>query len=240
MKTSRLSLSITAVFLSIVMAQAALANSAIQLTSIVGGTLTIVDNGAGDINPLLGQISITPNTTLGNFTIFNLTGTTQPLLGSPVAPVLSLTGSVQKSSGDTLDIFFSSTDFAGPANGTATSTLHGTLPVPQTSPSPVIDQTFKSQTNQLFALTDPISTLVPPLVSGAFDATATTPASILPQTSLTEHLLFLTPFNVPTGFTADIAVTQPVSAPEIGTTVCLLALGLVAIEVFRQRWRAKG
>ena len=60
----------------------------LQLSEAGFATLTINDNGAGDINPLVGVITFSG--AYGTFIVNTTTGISDPILGSPVSPWMDL------------------------------------------------------------------------------------------------------------------------------------------------------
>ncbi len=73
-------------------------------------TIEVMDGGAGDFMPQLGVVGFSG--TLGVFTVQLTVGTTKPMVGSPTAPEMDLFDlSLTTSSGGTLSVLFTDTDF---------------------------------------------------------------------------------------------------------------------------------
>jgi hypothetical protein len=81
--------------------------------SLDGASVTIADNGPGDLNPAVGAITFSG--TVGEFAINVSSGLSKPILGSPSVPDMTLSSLNTKLTGsaaDTLTIKLTDTDFA--------------------------------------------------------------------------------------------------------------------------------
>jgi hypothetical protein len=101
-----------------------------------GASVTIHDNGIGDLNPLAGVITFSG--TVGEFAINVTTGESKPVLGSPTQAKMDLNSVDTKligSKADTLTIKLSDTDFGPTAAGTLKQEVGGTFSGSVTSAS---------------------------------------------------------------------------------------------------------
>ena len=113
-------------------------------------TVTVIDDGVGDLDPTTeGQIIM--STPLGGFTTNINIAITKPLIGGMIAPQMDITHNSVKSSGGvaTLTIEFTDTDFTGELPASFTSTIGGTSPA-----GIVVMETYMDRNNVPFAKTE--------------------------------------------------------------------------------------
>jgi hypothetical protein len=122
--------------------------------SLDGASVTIADNGLGDLNPALGVITFSG--TVGEFAINVTSGLSKPVLGSLSLPQMDLNSLDTKLAGsaaDTLTIKLTDTDFVPFSGlGTLTTTAGGTLAGSVTS---MKVQAFLDPTNTEFGTPGP-------------------------------------------------------------------------------------
>ena len=83
----------------------------IRMDAGAGGAVEVVDQGAGDMNPLLGGVTYIGST--GGFVLNVTTGVSAPLIGGPdSAEIASASLSVSSRQGGTLSIWISDDDFS--------------------------------------------------------------------------------------------------------------------------------
>lgn len=117
----------------------------LRLTADGAGPITISDNGLGDFDPSAG--SVVHFGPLGVFTTNITTGITKPILGGPERPEMDLNSiNVSSTSGGTIKIEFSETDFNNIGSFIALSSLVG-----GTGDGTMQYQTYASLTNTAFA-----------------------------------------------------------------------------------------
>ena len=180
------------------------------LTLSDGGsnTVTILDNGAGDLNPALGAVTF-----LGSVGIFDLnvsTGLTKPAQGSAAAPQIDLNSIDTSTGAGTLTITFSEDGFTG-----FPGTFHDHFGGTQTNGS-IVNTVL--QNGMLLVTNGPFST-----ASFAGDAsgalTGGAPYSLTQSVALT--------FSGPGMKSFDAGGN--VAVPDGGMTVTLLGLGLAGL-----------
>jgi hypothetical protein len=188
-----------------------------------GGTwVTVADNGAGDANSAVGQV--TWINSLGNWTLNVDTGTTYPAIGTLAVPQMDLSfNATSNSSGGTIWVYFSADGF-GPTNLNVSSNVGGT------TAGTVTSYVFGGNSNTLLDMSNLLTTGGPfsgPSFSG--DTAAGFISSAGPY-SLTD-VIEVTHTGAGTT-TGDLML----SVPDGGTMALLLGLGLVGLSMFAG-WR---
>lgn len=193
---------------------------AVPTITVTSGSssVTIVDNGANDLNPSSGALAYTGQ--LGVFTFTLSTGITKPFAGTAAAPLFSLSENASASSAGTLLVSFSDTSF-GPSSGVFNTTLGGGA-----TAGSVNALFYKDTTNTLFGTSSLMSTLSGSGTQFAVVGTGgNAPASAY---SLTESVTITA---LGAGLTTFTATT---SVPDGGSTIALLGLTLISAECIRR------
>jgi len=143
----------------------------------VDPVITIGDNGAGDLNPAVGVLTLSTNVGVWSLTVS--TGATKPALGSSTNPVMDLVIQASSTGAGSLTYTFSDNSFThGPA--TLNSTVSGH--VISGAPTTINYSVFGDPSNLVGALTTQLTT------------TGTVPLPILASNS--GSLAFVTPFSL--------------------------------------------
>lgn len=186
-------------------------------------TETVVDQGPGDLSPTHGVVVFSG--VVGVFNVNVTTGLSKPLLGSDSEPILDL-NSVNVSSGGigTLTVKLTSTDYTGPAPGTATLDVGGT-----TNGTISVDS-FIDPGNAPFGAAIPTGSLGL-FTPGPFSGSSGGPAAVTPLTSAT-IIATITHDDLGdvTSFDAEYRIV-----PEPGS---LALIGLGGLFLARRRRRA--
>ena len=182
-------------------------------------TTVAVDNGAGDGNGALGQVTF-----IGSFGTFSLnvhTGTTYPAIGSLTSPLMDLSFNATSSMAGSLYIGFSANGF-GPTTGAPTASVGGTDSAGDTT----WYTTYGGTSNTLLDLSL-VRTAQGPF-TGAFSGTASGPAiSNQGPYSLTQ-VVKITATGAGLITTGDALL----SVPDASATVMLLGGGLTVLGLF--------
>jgi hypothetical protein len=188
-------------------------------------TTTISDNGAGDLNPLLGVVVFSGG--IGDFVVNVSTGITKPVAGSPSEPhtdLASIDVFVDSVNSNVLTVSFTDVDFTGPL-GFATSIVEigGTFTAAGGS---VNYSAYLDNTNTAFGIGTLLAALGP-FGPGAFSGTGGGNVSTTSPFSLTSVVSI-----APTGLGAVASfdastriVSEPASLILIGSV--LLAAGVL-------------
>jgi hypothetical protein len=188
-------------------------------------TTTISDNGAGDLNPLLGVVTFSGG--IGDFVVNVSTGITKPVIGSPNSPITDLNSIdvfLDGGSPNVLTVSFTDVDFTGPL-GFATGIIEigGTFAAIGGS---INYSAYLDNTNTAFG-TGTLLAALGPFSPGAFSGTGGGNVSTVSPFSLTSVVTI-----APTGtaavasFDASIRIVpEPASLILIGSV--LLAAGVL-------------
>jgi len=144
------------------------ANAAATLTIFdgVNPLISVTDNGAGDLNPATGELTVSAN--VGVWSLSISSGLTKPALGSTTNPVMDLVVQASSTAAGSLRYVFSDNGF-GPAPGTLNATVSGH--VISGAPTTLDYSVYGDPANVLGALTIPLTT------------TGTTPLPVLASNS---------------------------------------------------------
>jgi len=200
----------------------------LRLTADGGAaTVTIIDGGPGDLNPLAGAITFTG--AVGVFDINTTFTLTKPLLGSAASPSMSLTSSDSTSATGgphSLVVEFSETDF-GPVNSAFHLGLNG-----GTTSGTVTYDAFLGPTNGIFSTTTLLGSVGPfpgPTFSGSASSSQ---LAVAAPFSLTERVTIGSITGpASTNFNATLAVPEPGLLLLLGTG--LLGVGLLGLKLKR-------
>ena len=178
-------------------------------------TITVLDNGAGDSNPLPGVV-----TWIGTIGLWNInidSGFTKPAVGGVTNPQMDLSFSGHSIAAGNLTLSFSDDGFN--ASGTAVDTLGGT----QDNGS-VTDCVQKNGSNVL---------VIGPLKGSPFSGTAMGNITLTP-TDLLSLVVYIR--HTSAGLTTG---DKNVVVPDGGSAVALLGVALAGIEGVRRMFRAR-
>lgn len=176
-------------------------------------TITILDNGSGDTNPLLGVVSWSG--AIGVWDINIDSGFTKPAIGSATHPHMDLNFSAHSTAAGMLTLSFSDSGFT--ASGTGRDAIGGT-------------QDNGSVTDYIRVNGGNVLTLGP-LTGSPFSGTATggmtlTSADLLTLVVGIDH----TAAGLTTG-------DKDLTVPDGGSAVALLGIALVGVEALRRKLR---
>ena len=183
-------------------------------------TVTVADNGVGDSNPTVGEVTYVG--AVGATWFINVsTGESKPLLGTAQSPHMDLNSINNSNAAGTLTILWSDTDFTG--IGTGQLKVGGTL----TSGvgSSVDFFAYYDPANALFALTDLI-TAEGPFGPGAYSQVKTgaiagpAPYSLTLESVITHTAAGNTSFNKE----LQLQVPEPATLLLLGSGVMMLGL----------------
>jgi hypothetical protein len=185
-------------------------------------SVTVVDGGAGDSNPLAGVVTF--NGSIGlNWTLNVTTGISKPMLGSQTQPWMDLNSVNATSKGaGSLTIKLSDTGF-GPVSGKLTSKIGGT------TQGIVTMNTYADAGNGVFALTTPLTSqgaFGTGTGTKAFASTASTTLNGALPFSLTEVATITHNRQAVSSFNEELRV------PDAGLTLALLGMSLIGLAAF--------
>src|SRR6266446_10982143 len=178
-------------------------------------TITVLDNGAGDSNPLPGVV-----TWIGSIGLWNInvdSGFTKPAVGGVTNPHMDLAFSANSIAAGNLTLSFSDNGFN--ASGTAVDTLGGTQ-----DNGTVTDCVQKNGSNLL---------VIGPLKGSPFSGTAMGNITLTP-TDVLALVVYIHHTNA--GMTTG---DKNVVVPDGGSAVALLGVALAGIEGVRRMFRAR-
>jgi hypothetical protein len=214
---------VLAVAMILVIPTGADAGLVLFLDDQIGNTVTINDNGIGDINPLAGVVTFSGS--LGSWLVNVATGVSKPLLGPN--PNIDL-NSVDVSLGaGTLIIRMTDTDFTVPAGPTGFTSLIG-----GTTDGTVVYSTWFDNANAQFGMTSPLAA-AGPFGPGAFSGTFHNSGLPVGLFSMTQEVQITHSRGVQiTSFNAKLSVPEP-------GTLMLMGLGLLSIGFSSRRARRR-
>jgi len=178
-------------------------------------TITVMDNMAGDSNPLPGVV-----TWIGAIGIWNInidSGFTKPAVGGVTNPHMDLAFSANSIAAGTLTLFFSDSGFN--ASGTGVDTIGGTQ-----DNGTVTDCIQKNGMNVL---------VIGPLKGSPFSGTAMGNITLVPTDVLALGVYI---HHTAAGLTTG---DKDYVVPDGGSTVALLGVALAGIEGVRRMFRAR-
>ena len=185
-------------------------------------TVTVTDQGAGDLDGLAGAIVYAG--AVGGFFINVTTGVTKPVLGTAEDPQLDLNSiNVSGPSGGVLTIRFTETDFLSPTGTTDIFSAIG-----GTTSGTLLYQTYASVTNDPFET----GTLVSDsgILSGPFVFSSLTNVAITGTYSLTTvaTITHSGSTNQNSSFNAVVELPEPFLAPPLVLGSLLLSATMIA------------
>ena len=188
--------------------------------------VTVIDQGAGDINPVAGVITFSGS--VGAYAVNVSTGVSKPTLGSALAPSMDLNSiDVTTGSGGLLNVFLTDTGFTG--SGQLTMASGGT------TAGSVTYAAWMDLSNVEFGMGSQIG-ILGPFGAGAFSGTTMGPGAGSAPYSLTERVSIVHTGNGATSFDATLVLTtSDVSLIPEPVTPALLGLALVGVAVFARR-----
>ena len=204
------------------------AGSVLRLTSSLGGSITIMDGGFNDINPMVGAISFMGS--IAGWGVNMSSGFSKPLVGDSAEAVLDISSFNLSDGAGTLTIEFTDNGFTIPlaSHWMSTSAIGGT-----TSGTVTYD-TYRDAGNALFGLTEHLDSFGP-LGSVAFAAENSMNLTALEDPfSLTQVITIVHGGAGMTGFNAELTDPPPAPMPEPGT-LALFGLGLAGLGFARRR-----
>jgi len=178
-------------------------------------TITVMDNMAGDSNPLPGVV-----TWIGAIGLWNInidSGFTKPAVGGVTNPHMELAFSANSIAAGTLTLFFSDSGFN--ASGTGVDTIGGTQ-----DNGTVTDCIQKNGMNVL---------VIGPLKGSPFSGTAMGNITLVPTDVLALGVYI---HHTAAGLTTG---DKDYVVPDGGSTVALLGVALAGIEGVRRMFRAR-
>lgn len=194
-------------------------------------SVTITDNGVGDLNPLLGVVTFSG--TVGEFAINVTTGESKPILGSATQPMMDINSLDTKligSAADTLTIKLTDQNF-GPTSGATTllESIGGTF---NQSIQSVSYQAFQDPGNALFGMTN-AGTLLS-FSSSPFKGTGFLTYGAASNYSLTQVVTIAAGAGV--GTASFDAALDPTPEPAT-VTMAFIGLPLMGFMAYRSRRR---
>ena len=191
---------------------AAQATAVLQLTS--GSTVTVWDNGVGDLDPTPGAIAFVGP--LGNFLINIAGGVSAPNLINQID--LTSSNTTKSTTGGTMTIAFSDTGFFFPG---ANFAIGGTL----CNGCSLTAQAFWSGSNVALAQTTQIGSTLNFSAPGAFSGSTLGTISALSPFSVTEVITITEPKRSNSSFDASLSgVPEPTSLVLLGSALIALAV----------------
>ena len=175
-------------------------------------TIMVMDNGAGDLDPILGSVLF--NGAVGsNFGVQAAAGLTKPADGSASAPAIDLDGLTHALGAGTLTMTFTETDFTA-FPGILTGSFSATVGAGGSATNIVMQNALDLITNGPFGAPGGFSSGSAALIDGA-------------PYSLTETAILT--FGARGGTTSFDAMASVPGVPDGGTTVTMLGIGLLAV-----------
>jgi len=192
-------------------------------------TITISDNGAGDVQGAAGQVVFVGS--IGNWSLNVHTGTTYPVIGSLTNPMLDLSfNATSSSAGGTLWILFSADGF-GPTSGGTEAAIGGTI----ANGGSVTYTTYGGTNNTNFSTVN-LLTSQGPFGAGAFSGTVSGGSINNAGPYALTQVVAITHLAGTFQTTGDALL---VTVPESGASALLLGSGLMGLGLIaRMRRRA--
>jgi hypothetical protein len=197
-----------------------------------GTTITITDNGAGDVNPILGTIAyVNPN--LDGWEIQLSADTNSPDVG-PGLTSLTANCTGGPCTIDPLTIVFGDINFAAPVD---TGGFAGTYSATITGAGTTSQSAYFDNSNAIFDTTNLIGTIGPLGPPSGGDTATGGPVAAVPDYSLTLVQTFTDAGGGTAGFSVDgnnTAVPEPTPVPEPGT-LAIFGTALASLALVRRR-----
>ena len=199
-------------------------------------TITITDNGAGDVDPLAGAISYqAPAGTFANWSVVFSGGITKPALGSVTAPELDLSWQIVRTAGTgagTITAMFSENGF----------NLAGATPFIVSTGGTLGNSAANSATvSTFYAANNNVLNTASPLTSHVFNGPggfAANDNGIAPADSAVAFTIVLSLTQNAGQITSGDIQLYSVNAPEGGSMVTFLGTALLALGAFATRRKA--
>jgi hypothetical protein len=218
-----------ALFLLIAFPLVSLADTTSELELISGtSTVTILDNGSGDLNPANGDI-IYSNSNFNGWSISFVNGATNsPNLSPAGLDLASLTATCAGGGGCTtqpLEVLYSDINFNAPVGANGFQTVFSTT---QTGNGTATESAWFSNLNTLFSELELIGTVGP--FSGSNNSGQATggPVGAVPPYSLTLEQLFTDPNGSIVSFSADGNIVALTPEPS---SLALILMGVLMLSV---------
>ena len=198
------------------------AAATLTISDGVNPLLTIVDNGAGDLNSGMGQMFVVTNVGVWNLTITS--ALTKPAIGSPTNPVMDITIQAISTAPGTIEYTFSDDNFLL-SPGTANAAVSGQVisGAPATVGYTVYGDPFNTVGAETFFLASTGTSPLPITTSNSGSL------SLLAPYSLTQDV------KLNASGASDISIDASLNVVPEPSTLGLVALGLGTLPILRRR-----